>query len=361
MPGAVPGTSDLLVTLAPGARVSGSVDADNAGNRYTGANRIGATVNFNEPLGLGDMASLRALSSGSGFNYLRGSYQLHVGKATTGVAYSAMRYELGKEFASLQAHGTAEVASVFASYPLIRTRQSNLNAALLYEAKTFKDQIDTTATTTDKQAQVVTASLSGDNRDGLGGGGASAYSLAWSVGNIDLQTPAVRQIDAETTRTDGHFHKLSFAASRLQRVTDSLSLSAAINGQLASKNLDVSEKMELGGMYGVRAYPEGEAYADQGYVLNLEARWQVPKFSDVLPGRLQLIAFIDAGRVSLYKNPQGTQPNHRSLSGAGLGFNWYESNNFMVRAYYAVKLGNEEATSAPDKSGRFWIQAVKYF
>ena len=114
-------------------------------------------------------------------------------------------------------------------------------------------------------------------------------------------------------------------------------------------------------MYGVRAYPEGETYADQGYVLNLEARWQVPKFSDVLPGQLQLIAFIDAGRVGLYKNPLGTESNYRTLSGAGLGLNWYEVNNFMVRVYYAGKLGDEAATSAPDKSGRFWIQAVKYF
>ncbi len=281
MPGVAPGTSDLLVTLAPGARVSGSVDADNAGNRYTGTNRIGATVNFNEPLGWGDVASLRALSSGSGFNYLRGRYQMHFGKATAGVAYSAMRYELGEEFASLQAHGTAEVASVFVGYPLVRTRQSNLTAALVYDAKNFKDQIDITASTTDKEAQVLTASLAGDYRDGLGGGGASVYLLAWSVGNIDLQTPAVYLVDAETTRTAGHFHKLSFAASRLQRITDSLSLSAAISGQLASKNLDVSEKMELGGMYGVRAYPEGEAYADQGYVLNLEARWHAARATAV--------------------------------------------------------------------------------
>jgi hypothetical protein len=32
-----------------------------------------------------------------------------------------------------------------------------------------------------------------------------------------------------------------------------------------------------------------------------------------------------------------------------------------VRAYYAVKVGSEDALSAPDKSGRFWVQAVKYF
>ena len=49
------------------------------------------------------------------------------------------------------------------------------------------------------------------------------------------------------------------------------------------------------------------------------------------------------------------------LSGAGVGLTWSDTNNFLVRAYYARKLGNDLATSAPDKSGRFWIQAVKYF
>src|SRR3989339_378211 len=101
VPGAALGSSDLVVNLTPGRRISGSVDADNAGNRYTGANRIGATVNFNEPLGLGDVASLRALTSGAGLNYLRGAYQMQFGKAKAGVSYSALRYEFGQEFASL--------------------------------------------------------------------------------------------------------------------------------------------------------------------------------------------------------------------------------------------------------------------
>jgi hypothetical protein len=32
-----------------------------------------------------------------------------------------------------------------------------------------------------------------------------------------------------------------------------------------------------------------------------------------------------------------------------------------VKAFYARKLGSEDARSAPDKAGRFWVQAVKYF
>jgi hemolysin activation/secretion protein len=75
-----------------------------------------------------------------------------------------------------------------------------------------------------------------------------------------------------------------------------------------------------------------------------------------MPGQLQAIAFVDAGTVRAHNADK-----RRNLSGAGVGLNWSDTNNFMVRAYYAAKIGDEAATSAPDKSGRFWIQAVKYF
>jgi hemolysin activation/secretion protein len=127
--------------------------------------------------------------------------------------------------------------------------------------------------------------------------------------------------------------------------------------------MDISEKMELGGMYAVRAYPEGEAYADQGYVLNLEARKQLPTFSQQLVGQVQFIGFVDTGSVNVNRNPWALAggPNNRTLSDAGLGFNWADANNFEARAYYARKLGSAAATSAPDASGRFWLQAIKYF
>lgn len=361
VPGASVGASDLIVDLTPGPTVSGEVDFDNAGNRYTGEYRLGGTVNLNNLAGRGDVASLRAMTTGSGLNYARASYQMMFGKATAGVAYSALKYKLGEEFESLRAHGTAEIASIYGSYPLIRSRNNNLSAGLVYEDKTFQDKVDSTSTVTDKSAQVVSASLYGNQRDRFGGGGVTSYALTWSTGNIDIETPAARIIDAATAKTNGHFDKIGFRAARLQRVTDSVSLSAAINGQFASKNLDSSEKMGLGGMYGVRAYPEGEGYGDEGYVLNLEARYLLPKYSTTMPGQMHLIGFVDTGSVTTHKRPWVAGPNTRTLSGAGIGLSWGEANNFLARAYYAVKLGNEPATSAPDKSGRFWIQLVKYF
>ena len=65
-PGAAVGTSDLVVDIAEGRRITGSLEADNGGNRYTGQSRLGGSLNFNNPTGLGDQISLRILASTEG-------------------------------------------------------------------------------------------------------------------------------------------------------------------------------------------------------------------------------------------------------------------------------------------------------
>jgi hemolysin activation/secretion protein len=360
-PGASVGASDLIVELTPGQRVTGSIDADNQGNRYTGTNRLGAALTINNPSGYGDLVNLRALTSDAGQHYGRAAYQAQIGRAKAGVAYSHMEYRLGKEFASLGAHGTASIASLYGSYPLIRSRIHNLNVLINLDAKTFRDRADAALTVADKSARVAMLTLSGDTRDSVGDGGLSTYALTWSTGSIDIKSPAVLAADAATVRSNGHYDKLILQMSRLQSVTETISLYAAVNGQFASKNLDASEKIGLGGVGGVRAYPSGEAYGDQGYLLTLEARMLQPKISDRVPGQMQVIGFIDTGSVTLNKNPWAVGPDRRTLSGAGIGVNWVDPSNFVVSATLARKLGNAVATSAPDASSRFWIQAVKYF
>ena len=360
VPGAGPGTSDLLVDIAPGRLVTGSVDADNAGNRYTGEFRLGATVNLNNPLELGDVAGLRAVTSGSGLKYGRFFYQVPFGKAAVGVAYSRLDYALGKEFAPLGANGVATAMGVYGSYTLLRSRNANLYAGLSYDHKTFQDRVALFSSVTDRKINVLTGNLYGSQLDAVGGGGVNSFSLSLSAGTLDIQTPAARAADAVSAGSQGAYNKLAFTASRLQQVTDSVSFFVGISGQGASKNLDPSEKMSLGGMDGVRAYPQGESFGDQGYLVNLEARLLLPK-AESLPGRMHLIGFVDAGSVTINKNPWAAGINQRSLAAYGVGLTWSEPGNFLVRTYYARKIGNDLATSAPDRSGRLWIQGVKYF
>ena len=361
VPGAAVGLSDLIVEVKPGARLSGSVDADNAGNRYTGEHRIGISLNVNNPTDRADLITFRGFTSGAGLQYVRAAYQAPVGRGRLGVAYSDLSYALGHTFQALDANGHARIATLFGNYPLVRSRNTNVNVGLALDSKAFQDRADAIPSLTEKRAQVATATLYGDHRDVLGFGGLSMYSLAWSSGRLNLQTPAVRTLDASTASSHGSYNKLAFAVSRSQQTAiDSISLFASLSGQVASKNLDVSEKMELGGMSGVRAYPEGEAYADQGYLLTLEARKLLPVPFD-LNGQLQLAAFVDAGAVTLNQSPWTSTHNSRQLSGAGVGLYWTRASAFSVRMVYARKLGDGVALSAPDKSGRFWVQAVTYF
>ena len=359
-PGSEPGTSDLIVDIAPGRRVTGSVDADNAGNPYTGEHRVGASVYLNNPMGRGDQASARVLTSGKGLQYGRIAYQMPFGRATLGVAYSRLDYELGKQFELLGAHGSAHVASVFGTLNLLRSRNTNLYAGLAYDWRTFRDEIDLFSSVTDKQAKVATASLHGNRNDDFGGGGANSFFVALSAGSLDIETPAALAVDQATARANGSYQKLWFNLARNQRVTELLSLSASVSGQLASKNLDQSEKMVLGGMDGVRGYPQGEAFGDQGYVASVEARLLLATLSQSVPGQLHLLGFVDGGHVTIDKNPWYVGDNSRDLGSVGVGMSWDEPGSFLVRAYYASKLGGEEAISAPDKGGRFWIQAIKY-
>ena len=362
VPGATPGSSDLLVDVVDNRRISGQVDIDNAGNPYTGEWRAGGSVYFNNLAGRGDVAGLRVQTSGRGLTYGRAFYQMPFGPATVGVAYSRLDYALGKQFSDLGAHGTADVASLYGSLALVRSRNSNLYFGAGYDHKTLKDELDLfPGAGREAQLGVAYVSLYGNHEDQFGGGGMNAFFVSASRGNLDIQTPDALLADAVTSRTNGSFGKLNLSASRLQRLGASWSLNAAVSAQLASKNLDPSEKFVLGGMDGIRGYPQGEAYGDEGYLASLEARYLLGRASRNVPGQVHLLGFVDTGKVTINKDPWYAGPKGRSLSSAGVGATWNDPGNYALRMYYAVKLGDEPAMSAPDKSGRFWIQAIKYF
>lgn len=365
VPGATAGTSDLLVDITPGRLITGSLDLDNYGSRYTGSVRGGATVNINNPSGYGDSLTLRGITGGSGMTYGRVAYQIPVTDRGTrvGVAYSDMHYELGKTFNSLQANGTARIASAYVLHPVVRSRKLNAYVQIGYDDKRLEDRVDATDTVTDKQVGVWTFAVSGDGRDRFGGGGINGFSVTYTIGNLSIDSDDAKDLDDATAGTDGGYGKLNASYLRLQYLNENTTLYLSISGQIAGNNLDSSEKMYLGGAYGVRAYPQGEAAGDHGYLLTAEIRRNLPKLFSRQPGNIQATGFIDTGGVTANKDrwAAADAKNHRTLSAAGLGLTWGEPNNYQVRMSYAWKVGHEDATSDHDRNGRFWFGIVKYF
>lgn len=360
-PGASVGSSDLAIEISRGDRFDGSAQLDNHGSLSTGRERLNLSTSVNNPLDIGDQLSLSALSTGKLLNYLRLGYQAPVGSFGTraGASASALRYRLGGEFSALEAKGTAYSSSAFLSHPLLRSRAANLNAMLAFENKRLSDRIDSVEVVTDKSARSLTLTLSGDLRDSLGGGGVSALSAAYSRGKLDIETPDALLIDQASARSNGSFGKLTLSALRLQSLGAATTLYVSYSGQLASKNLDSSEKFSLGGAQGVRAYPQGEAPADRAHLVTAELR-------HALTDHWQVVGFVDAARAKINQDPWPlapgavAAPNERSLSGAGLGVNW-SKNGYSARAYYAHRLGSSISTAESDRKGRVWAQLSKQF
>ena len=357
--GSKPGTSDLLVNVEPGIEKKGSLSMDNYGNRYTGSTEFSLAYDLDNPSRQGDSLALNLntttdnlLTSGSL------SYQLPAFKPgqKVGFSYSDVHYQLGDEYKSADSTGTAKVAKLSWSANIIRSSTHNLSGQVSCEQGKLADYIKGSPTN-EKTNHALTFGLNGDSQDAKG---ATSYAVSYRIGKLSIDNLPERQSDDVTAHSDGWYQKYNLNVLRQQSLTPRAYLLLSLSGQLASKNLDSSEKMSLGGASAVRAYPQGEASGDEGYLATAELRWTMPlpKHPDQ---SFQLAAFFDNGSVRSNKNPWTNENNRRTLSGAGLGVIWSRGNDLSVHVNYAWELGSEAATSDHDKSGRLWIQAVKRF
>jgi hemolysin activation/secretion protein len=146
----------------------------------------------------------------------------------------------------------------------------------------------------------------------------------------------------------------------IQTLTERFSAFITFSGQKADQNLDSSEKIILGGANGVRAYPQGEATGDSGYLAAAELRYSIT-FPRV-PGVVQPFVFVDAGGVKINENRFATTNNNRHLYGTGFGVLWAAARDFQVKAMIATRLGDERSTASDtDRHTRAWVQAAKFF
>ncbi|MDF2873552.1 MAG: hxuB 1 [Sporomusa sp.] len=353
--GGTPSTSNLVISLTDTAKATGQAYIDNHGSRYTGKNRFGFNYNLHNLSGEGDTLSLGAILGKDMDDYSL-SYQLPTGGggAKLGIGYSRSHYTLGETFADLDASGIAKTTSIYESVTLRRSRDLNLTGRIGFDHKDLEDRINYFGSNSRKSADIWKLGVSGDSRDNMGGGGYNSFGLTFSLGQLDMDSPDAVTNDS-SAHTAGHYNKTNLNLYRIQSVNNRLNLHLSFAGQLASKNLDSSEKISLGGPSGVRAYPVNEASGDEGYVATGELRWNLPD------PRVQLTAFVDGGHVTLNKSPWTKDANSRTLSGAGLGFIFSRPGDYALRLDYAWKLSSSEAVSDTDRAGRFWLQGVKYF
>ena len=344
---------------------AGDVSADNTGAAATGRYRFSANAEWRSPSGSGDALGANWAQS-LGSDYLRLGYGIPVGDAgwRVGANASYLQYRLvAPELLALHAQGRSDSLGLEAMYPWVRTRQGNLSLMVSADSKNFDNQANARVSS-HYSTHNFSLGLTGNSEDSWGGGGANLFNASWVNGQVNLNGSPNQVGDMNAARTQGGFAKLRFLAARQQVLGQDVALYTAYAGQLASKNLDSSERFYLGGANGVRAYPANEAGGSEGQMVNLELRtfW---------PQGFALTGFYDWGQVRVNRHNDfsgAALTNVLRLQGAGLALSWQSSGGLNLKATWARRLGVNPAPNAAgnDQDGtlernRFWLSATAFF
>ncbi len=363
--GTNPGETVLYVTVSDAPPVTGQVSVDNFGDPSTGTLRTTANVNVNGVLGFNEQVSLYGLYS-DGSNYGRLSLAAPVGKdgLRLGVNGSFMTYRVvNPAFTDLHASGEARTAGLESSYPIIRSRQSNLYVLGNYVSSNFYN-MNVNGTTSQYQTNVFQIGASGNHIDGFGNGAVSTGSMMMSSGRVNLNASPSQVYDEIGPQSEGGFTKLRYAFNRQQAITRNLSLYGALSGQVANKNLDVSEQIYMGGPFNVRAYALGQGASTQGNLTTLELRMSLSE-------KLLLSGFYDYANIQTYKTTgfdSAPENNFYALQGLGLNLSWSGPMNMQIKATWARSTGSlpDTVQAYMDQNGgtsanRYWLTGAMPF
>ncbi len=380
--GKVPGTSDLLVKVDSTPMVVGQVSTDNMGSRSTGVVRLNAQVQLNSPLGTGEQISFSA-SKNAGSTYVNAAVSTPVGlEEWRGLIFNAevsrMDYRILDQYkpdgARLRPEGHSDVVGLHWVAPWVRSANTNLSLNLGLEYRKALDKSDlevpgTLGVVRNTHVHNRSLAMNFSHLDGFWGGGNNVVGWVETDGTIRLGPSGAASLDATEGRTQGGFQKRRITASRLQFIDGKHAIFMSASRQWASKNLDSSEKLYLGGASGVRAFPNSEAGGSTGVTATLELRreWNA---------QWQTTLFYDYGRISQYKVPvraDGTSllngvSNDIMLRGRGVSMTYRFVSGAEVKATVARRVSpNPQPSSAgTDNDGtlrlnRFWLNVSMPF
>lgn len=360
--GKTDGATDLVLRLEPEPLVAGNVGADNTGSHSTGENRLTLALYGNSLLNFGDLLTGNVIHT-QGSDYARVGWSAPVGYRglRVGLNRSQLLYRVtADEFSTLGLKGRSASTGADVTYPLIRSRPKNLYATFNYDRKTYFNESNGVATS-DYKVNVASAGLSGNMFDELLGGGSTWGGVTLSSGKVDLGGSPNSATDASSLKTAGSFQVLRYNIRRQQAIVPNLTLVAGLTGQFASRNLDSSEKIYLGGASDVRAYPASEAGGSDGNIVNFELRY-------ALPNGFSVSSLYDWGRIRVNhdNNVVGAATrNDQVMKGTGLAVSWAARNGATVRLTLAHRIGNNpnaNPITGKDQDGtldlnRVWVQA----
>lgn len=347
MPGKELGSTRLALDVMPRDAFLVEAGVDNFGSKATGVNRAQMRLAANHVLQTGDQLVMAYLTTNkSDMRYDTLDYSLPVGVQgwRVGAGAGKTQYNL-PAFAGYA--GTAHSSTAYASYPLVRSAQRNLDWRVDYEATRLSDH---STISNDRHLDAWRVGISGDFQDAQASDrpALNNWALAATQTNLGMS-------DGSVGATSGSRVKYTGRWSRIQSLTPNGWYAAANTyGQHANGNLDAYSKLFLGGANAVRAYAGGEVGGDSAAVgqFSVGKNWTLQGQGPVT--QLGLSAFYDRGWARLQKDPsQGVASNQQARAGHGLELQISQKDSLSVRAFVAK--GETGASSVDGKNHRVGI------
>jgi hemolysin activation/secretion protein len=317
-------TDATFKVQARGVRHGLTLESDNYGGKATGVVRTGLTYSASNVLGWGESASYNRVQTNS--NQHNDSYliSLPVGYDGWRVAFAQaqMQYQLGGGFAGV-AKGQSETQTLSAAYPLIRRFDRTLRLNTSYSKSqsntSYYEGLVKTHSNTERYSLSVQEELDDVRQSSMPFiPSHTLWSAALTQGFVRLDADSLAS-DQSGPKAAGGYSKLAYSLMRKQSLNAAKQWSATtlLRGQLASKNLDGSEKMSLGGVSGVRAYPGGEVSSDVAHIVSVDVKRQFA--NKTRDGFWALGAFADygIGQLGKFEWTQGATHQY-TVSGYGV-------------------------------------------
>ncbi|RYA22328.1 ShlB/FhaC/HecB family hemolysin secretion/activation protein [Malaciobacter halophilus] len=355
-PGKKVGTSDFIIGTSATNKYSGYILGDNYGSQYTGKHRIMAGVDVNSPFNIGDKLTFSGLTSDEiGLINGRIAYDFPMNdKGLRGeVAISKTTYELGSTYKNLDALGSSDSISFKTVYPYVKSRLKNINVYAEISLNKMKDEIQASDVYTKKSSKVLTVGIDySEDKIMFNKNSQSRANFYLTVGNLKFNDKEDRQADENGANTNGTFTKLNLELGQDFELTPKIRWENSFQAQyaLGDKNLDGSQDLSLGGIYGVKYYPDGEESAENGFIFNTELFYTLPNYKDL---NSSVSLFYDVGRAFMSQNITNEEP--RTLQSFGLGY-YGSYKDMFINAHLAQNI-KHDVTSQKDYSSRFMIQA----
>jgi len=327
-PGFKIGTSGFSLNVAKTQRIQAYAMYDNYGTKATGEYRFNGGIILNSLIGYGDSLSFSTLDSFSdSLRNLGGIYILPLGYSglKLNLQASATKYRLQDQYA------LTEFTSIFMN-DTIQSQDSK------------------------KHVNGLSFSISGNDAYTLFSKPARfSGNIRYTRGDVIMDNAVARANDS-LVDTQGYFSKLWLQIVQNIYLTNKLTLQAKLIGQTSfSKNLDSSQKLTIGGVYGVRAYTNSELLADKGIIVSLQTNYRLPNIKNYTN---TVGIFIDGSKAYKNANPYtGVVNNERELDDIGLSYMAsYKFINLRVSFTHGFGPDAKSTTQPTYDNNKFFVQ-----